>query len=121
MAASLPVRPLGEQGLHASAQGLGCMSLTNAFKDEDFPSEQELITVIQKALTSGVSLLNTADLYGMCRTLSSASKLIKADCRPEMTLPCCRSIHESCSDRYDKTCSAARMRCSCCWLILMIL
>ena len=66
MAPILPVRPLGKQGLQAAAQGLGCMSLSKgAYGGEaDIGSEEDRIAVIQTALSKGVTMLSTADLYG---------------------------------------------------------
>lgn len=63
---ALPIRPLGKQGLHASAQGLGCMSLSKGMYHDasNLGPEEDRIAVIHKALSSGVTLLNTADLYG---------------------------------------------------------
>lgn len=66
MTGGLATRPLGKQGLHASAQGLGCMSLTKGFYagDADLGPEADRIAVITTALESGITLLDTADLYG---------------------------------------------------------
>lgn len=66
MAHGLPVRALGKQGLHASAQGLGCMSLTKGFYggEGDVGPEAERLAVLKTALARGVTLLNTADFYG---------------------------------------------------------
>ena len=63
---SMQIRALGKQGVHASAQGLGCMSLTKGFYHDDstLGPEEDRIAVIRTALSHGVTLLNTADLYG---------------------------------------------------------
>jgi len=63
---ALPIRPLGKQGLRAAAQGFGCMSLSKGmYHDADnLGPEEDRIAVIRKALSSGVTLLNTADMYG---------------------------------------------------------
>ncbi len=63
MAPQMPTRVLGKQGLQASAQGLGCMSLSTG-RQEELGPERDRIAVIQKALSSGITLLNTADMYG---------------------------------------------------------
>jgi len=57
---------LGSQGLTVSVEGLGCMGMT------DFPNgtvygatdERESIATIHRALELGVTMLDTADLYG---------------------------------------------------------
>lgn len=63
MAPQMPTRALGKQGLQAPAQGLGCMSLSTG-RQEELGPERDRIAVIQKALSSGITLLNTADMYG---------------------------------------------------------
>ena len=65
-ASNLPIRPFGKEGLHAAAQGLGCMSLSKGiYHDESqLPPEEDRIALIRKAFSSGVTLLSTADLYG---------------------------------------------------------
>ena len=58
---TLPVRPLGSQGLQASAQGLGCMGMSAFYGTTD---ESEALATIDRALELGVTLLDTADVYG---------------------------------------------------------
>jgi aryl-alcohol dehydrogenase-like predicted oxidoreductase len=54
-------RPLGTQGLEVSAQGLGCMGMSEFYGTRD---EDEAIATIHRALELGVTLLDTADVYG---------------------------------------------------------
>jgi aryl-alcohol dehydrogenase-like predicted oxidoreductase len=54
-------RPLGGQGLTASAQGLGCMGMSQVYGE---PNEAESIATIHRALELGVTLLDTAEVYG---------------------------------------------------------
>ena len=54
-------RPLGSQGLTVSAQGLGCMGMSEFYGATD---EAESIATIHRALELGVTLLDTADVYG---------------------------------------------------------
>jgi len=54
-------RTLGNQGLDVSAQGLGCMGMSEFYGRAD---EGEAITTIHRALELGVSFLDTADMYG---------------------------------------------------------
>jgi aryl-alcohol dehydrogenase-like predicted oxidoreductase len=52
---------LGSQGLTVSRQGLGCMGMSEFYGDRD---DDESIATIQRALELGVTLLDTADIYG---------------------------------------------------------
>ncbi len=54
-------RTLGSQGLVVSAEGLGCMGMSEFYGSQD---EGEAIATIQHALELGVDLLDTADMYG---------------------------------------------------------
>ena len=53
-------RMLGD-GLEVSALGLGCMGMSDFYADRH---EGEAIATIHEALDRGVSLLDTADMYG---------------------------------------------------------
>lgn len=52
---------LGTQGLVVSRQGLGCMGMSDFYGDAD---EAESIATIHRAIALGVTLLDTADMYG---------------------------------------------------------
>jgi len=54
-------RKLGAAGPEVSAQGLGCMGMSEFYGTAD---ESEAREVIQRALDLGVTLLDTADMYG---------------------------------------------------------
>jgi len=54
-------RRLGSDGLEVSAQGLGCMGMSEFYGTTD---EAESIATIQRALELGVDFLDTADMYG---------------------------------------------------------
>jgi aryl-alcohol dehydrogenase-like predicted oxidoreductase len=54
-------RTLGTQGLTVSALGLGCMGMSFAYGSAD---DAESIAVIHRALDLGITLLDTAEIYG---------------------------------------------------------
>jgi aryl-alcohol dehydrogenase-like predicted oxidoreductase len=54
-------RRLGGQGLEVSAEGLGCMGMSEFYGSTD---EDEAIRTIHRALELGVTFLDTADMYG---------------------------------------------------------
>jgi hypothetical protein len=54
---------LGSQGLEVSAQGLGCMSMSGGVYGPPKP-EQDMIALIRHAVHSGVTFLDTSDIYG---------------------------------------------------------
>src|SRR3954466_15717417 len=57
----METRTLGRQGLTVSAMGLGCMGMSDFYGPRD---EAESIATIHRALELGVTLLDTADMYG---------------------------------------------------------
>ncbi|MFB7338228.1 aldo/keto reductase [Streptomyces adustus] len=59
---NLPHRTLGSQGLEAGALGLGTMGMTIAYGT---PDDQQSIATIRRAHELGVTLFDTAELYGL--------------------------------------------------------
>ncbi|MEO6259147.1 MAG: aldo/keto reductase [Thermoanaerobaculia bacterium] len=57
----MKTRTLGSQGLTVSAIGLGCMGMSEFYGTHD---DQQSISTIHRALDLGVTLLDTADMYG---------------------------------------------------------
>ncbi|MFZ0839733.1 MAG: aldo/keto reductase [Xanthobacteraceae bacterium] len=61
MTDQLPKRKVGASGIEVSAIGFGCMSLSGVYG----PSDDEAgVALIQAAIDRGVTLIDTADMYG---------------------------------------------------------
>jgi len=67
-------RKLGTQGLSVAAIGLGCMGMTHAYGTRD---DAESIATIHRALDAGVTLLDTAEVYGPYTNEELVGKAIK--------------------------------------------
>ena len=57
----METRSLGRQGLVVSAQGLGCMGMSEFYAGRD---DAESVATIHRALDLGLTFLDTADMYG---------------------------------------------------------
>lgn len=57
----MQTRVLGNQGLVVSAMGLGCMGMSDFYGPRD---DRESTATLHRALELGVTLLDTADMYG---------------------------------------------------------
>ena len=58
----MKTRKLGKSGLEVSALGLGCMGMSFAYGT--LPDKKEMIAFIRKAVESGVTFFDTAQIYG---------------------------------------------------------
>jgi aryl-alcohol dehydrogenase-like predicted oxidoreductase len=59
----MKLRQLGRPGPLVSEIGLGCMGMTFAYSTSGYADDRS-VEVIHRALDLGVSLLDTADVYG---------------------------------------------------------
>ncbi|KAF7150175.1 hypothetical protein RHSIM_Rhsim02G0070800 [Rhododendron simsii] len=73
---------LGSQGLEVSAQGLGCMGMSAVYGPPQ--AEEEMIKLIHHAVNSGVTFLDTSDVYGDNETL--LGKAMKGGMREKVEL-----------------------------------
>jgi aryl-alcohol dehydrogenase-like predicted oxidoreductase len=60
----LTTRTLGRQGLAVSALGLGCMGMSQSYGTAEDRDESESIATIHRAIELGVTLFDTAEVYG---------------------------------------------------------
>jgi len=75
-------RTLGGQGLVVPALGLGCMGMSQSYGPGD---DQESVATIHRALDLGMTLLDTADVYGLTANERLVGKAI-AGRRDEVVL-----------------------------------
>jgi len=70
----MEIRELGGSGLKVSALGLGCMGMSEFYGGTD---EKESIATIHRSLELGITLLDTADVYGPHKNEVLVGKAIK--------------------------------------------
>src|SRR6201989_1535623 len=62
MRTGMKTRVLGSSGLEVSALGLGCMGMSQSFGPR--PPSDEMVTFLRTAVERGVTLFDTAEVYG---------------------------------------------------------
>jgi len=70
----MQIRNLGHVGLQVSAQGLGCMGMSEFYGPGD---DAESIATIHRALDLGIFFLDTADVYGPYKNEELVGRAIK--------------------------------------------
>src|SRR5215472_16511190 len=68
-------RRLGKSSLVVSAQGLGCMGMSEFYGDTD---DRESIATIHHVLDRGVTFFDTADMYGIGRNEELLSRALES-------------------------------------------
>jgi aryl-alcohol dehydrogenase-like predicted oxidoreductase len=79
---TMPTRALGRSGLTVSAEGLGCMGMSDFYGEGD---DAESTATIHRALDLGITFLDTSDMYGPYTNEQLVGKAIKGR-RDEVTV-----------------------------------
>ena len=80
---ALPKRRLGRSNLEISALGLGCMGMSFAYPPA--PSEDDMIALLRGAVERGVTLFDTAEVYGPFTNEELVGKAL-APCRDRVVI-----------------------------------
>ncbi|XP_048139434.1 probable aldo-keto reductase 4 isoform X2 [Rhodamnia argentea] len=84
MASTVRRVKLGSQGLEVSAQGLGCMGMSAFYGAPK--SESDMAALIHHAVGSGVTFLDTSDIYGPHTNEVLLGKALKGGVRQKVEL-----------------------------------
>ncbi|MDQ1462545.1 MAG: hypothetical protein QOI08_4029 [Actinomycetota bacterium] len=91
---TVPTRTLGRSGLVVSAEGLGCMGMSDFYGDRD---DAESTKTIRRALDLGVTFLDTSDMYGPFTNERLVGRAIKGR-RAEVTVATKFGVERSATD-----------------------
>ncbi|MBC9725830.1 aldo/keto reductase [Streptomyces sp. TRM68367] len=72
----MQTRSLGTSGLEVSSLGLGCMGMSWVYAVSE-RDDKESVRIIQRAVDMGITLIDTADLYGPFRNEELVGRALK--------------------------------------------
>lgn len=79
---TMKTRELGKSGLRVSALGLGCMGMSDFYGQRD---DEESLATIHRAIDLGVTLIDTADMYGPFTNEELVGRAVQS-CREKVVL-----------------------------------
>jgi aryl-alcohol dehydrogenase-like predicted oxidoreductase len=102
----MDTRKIGSQGFVVGAIGLGCMGMTHGYGTGD---EAQSIATIHRALDCGVTLLDTAEMYGPHTNQELVGKAIRG-WREKVVLATKFGLGGEASRRVARQCKARCIR-----------
>ncbi|XLS56765.1 hypothetical protein HN51_068056, partial [Arachis hypogaea] len=102
---------LGSQGLEVSQQGLGCMGMSSGYGPPK--PEPDMVALIHHAIQSGVTFLDTADVYGPHTNEILIAKALKGGLREKVELATKFSINIIGERKFDIRGDPEYVRASC--------
>ncbi|XP_015087281.1 auxin-induced protein PCNT115-like isoform X1 [Solanum pennellii] len=107
----VPRMKMGSQGLEVSAQGLGCMGMS-AFYGPPKPDD-EMIKLIHHSINSGITFLDTSDIYGPYTNEILIGKALKGETRERVELATKFGINASADGKIEIIGDPCYVRASC--------
>ncbi|MDA8435903.1 MAG: aldo/keto reductase [Actinomycetales bacterium] len=107
----METRVLGGSGIEVGPIGLGCMGMSHGY-DVGTADEAESIAVIHRALEIGVTLLDTADVYGPYTNEELVGRALAGRRDRAVVATKCGLVHDP-SFRYERNGSPDHVRAAC--------
>ena len=107
----MEARVLGGSGIEVGPVGLGCMGMSHGY-DVGTADEAESIAVVHRALEVGVTLLDTADVYGPFTNEELVGRALGGHRERAVVATKCGLVHDP-SFRYDRNGSPDHVRAAC--------
>ncbi len=107
----MEARVLGGSGIEVGPVGLGCMGMSHGY-DVGTADEAESIAVVHRALEIGVTLLDTADVYGPFTNEELVGRALGGHRERAVVATKCGLVHDP-SFRYDRNGSPDHVRAAC--------
>ncbi|XP_049387131.1 auxin-induced protein PCNT115-like [Solanum stenotomum] len=107
----VPRMKMGSQGLEVSAQGLGCMGMSSFYGPPK--PDDEMIKLIHHSINSGITFLDTSDIYGPYTNEILIGKALKGETRERVELATKFGINASADGKIEIIGDPCYVRASC--------